>query len=85
MDSLGQLLVGVSTELQEPHEHRRHVHIRLPHGEASANQIDGGAADGAVGGQLGAGGLQQQEGQRLTCKRYKQEGEKHVEKQSKEN
>lgn len=68
VDSLGQLLLGVSAELQQSHEHRRHVHVRLPHSEASANQIDGGAADGAVGRQLGAGGLQQQEGQRLTCK-----------------
>lgn len=68
-DSLGQLLLGVGTELQQSHEHGRHFHVRLPHGEASANQIDGGAADGAVGRQLRAGGLQQQEGQRLTCKR----------------
>lgn len=67
VDSLGQLLLGVGAELQQSHEYRRHVHVGLPHSEASANQIDGGAADGAVGGQLGAGGLQQQEGQCLTC------------------
>lgn len=65
-DSLGQLLLGVGAQLQQSHEHRRHVHVRLPHGEAAADQVDGGAADGAVGGQLGAGRLQQQEGQRLT-------------------
>lgn len=74
VDSLGQLLFGVSAQLQQSHEHCRHVHVRLPHGEASANQIDGGAADGAVGGQLGAGGLQQQEGQRLTCRRQERAG-----------
>lgn len=67
-NSLGQLLLCVGAQLQQTHEHRRHVHIWLPDGEASTNQIDGGAADGAVGGQLGAGGLQQQEGQGLTCK-----------------
>lgn len=69
LDSLGQLLLGVGAELQQPHEHRRHVHVRLPYSKASANQIDGGAADGAVGGQLGAGGLQQQEGQCFTFKK----------------
>lgn len=56
-DSLGQLLLCIGTELQQSHEHRWHVHVRLPDSEASANQIDGGAADGAVGRQLGAGGL----------------------------
>lgn len=69
MDSLGQLLLGIGAELQQSHEHRRHIHVWLPDGEASTDQIDGCAADRAVGGKLGAGGLQQEEGQCLTCKR----------------
>lgn len=64
--SLGQLFLGVGAQLQQAHEHSRHVHIRLPHGETSANQIDGGAADGAVGGEFGARGLEEKERQRLT-------------------
>lgn len=63
--SLGQLLLGVGAQLQQAHQHGRHVHVGLPHGEAAADQVDGGAADGAVGGQLRAGGLQEQERQRL--------------------
>lgn len=67
-DLLGQLLLCISAELQQPHEYCRHVHVRLPHSETSANQIDGGAADGAVRRQLGTGRLQQQESQSFTCK-----------------
>lgn len=57
-DSLGKLLLCIGAELQQPHEDRRHIHVGLPHGKTSADQIDGGAADGAVGGQLGTGRLQ---------------------------
>lgn len=57
-DLLGQLLLGISAEFQQSHKHGRHVHVRLPHGEASADQIDGGATDCAVRWQLWAGGLQ---------------------------
>lgn len=72
MDLLGQLLLCVSTQLEQSHEHGRYVHVRLPHRESSPNQIDGSAPDGAVGRQLEAGRLQQQEGQCFTCKEYNQ-------------
>lgn len=74
-DSLGQLLLCISTELQQSHEYRRHIHVRLPHSETSANQIDGGAADGAVRRQLGTGRLQQQESQRFAYKQTKNTNE----------
>lgn len=64
--SLGQLFLGVCTQLQQAHEHGRHVHVRLPHRKAPANQIDSCAADGAVGGEFGARGLEEEERQRLT-------------------
>lgn len=64
--SLSQLFLGVGAQLQQAHEHGRHVHVRLPHGETSANQINGCAADGAVGGEFGARGLEEEERQRLT-------------------
>lgn len=66
MYSLGQLFLCVCTQLQQAHEHRGHVHVRLPHGEAASNQVDGGAADGAVGGELWAGGLEEEERQSFT-------------------
>lgn len=64
--SPGQLLLSVGTQLQQAHEHRRHVHVGLPHREATANQINRCPTDGAVGGELLTGGLQQQERQSLT-------------------
>lgn len=48
-DSLSQLLLCISTELQQSHEHCRHIHVGLPHSEATTNQIDGSAPNGAVG------------------------------------
>lgn len=36
-DSLGQLLLCIGAQLQKSHEHRWHVHIGLPNGEASTN------------------------------------------------
>lgn len=66
-DLLCQLLLRVSAELQKAHQHGRDVHVGLPDGEAAADEVDGGSADGAVCGQLGAGRLQQQERQRLAC------------------
>lgn len=62
---LCELLLGVGAELQQPHEHGRHVHVGLPDGEAAADEVDGGPADGAVRREPRAGRLQQQEGQRL--------------------
>ncbi len=70
--SLGQLLLGVGAELQQTHENRRHVHIRLPHREAAADQIDGCAPDGAVGWQLGAGRLEEEERQGFTWETERQ-------------
>lgn len=64
---LGQLPLGVGAELQQPHEHGRHVHVGFPDGEAAADEVDGGPADGAVRRQPRAGRLQQQERQRLAC------------------
>lgn len=64
---LGKLFLGVGAELQQAHQHSGDVHVGLPDGEAAADEVDGGPADGAVRGQLGAGRLQQQERQRLAC------------------
>lgn len=65
---LSKLLLGVGAELQKTHEHGGDVHVGLPDGKAAADQVDGGSADGAVRGQLGARRLQQQERQRLACR-----------------
>lgn len=62
---LGQLLFSISTEFEKTHQNSRHVHVRLPHREASSDQVDGCPPDGAVCGQLGAWGLQQEKRQRL--------------------
>lgn len=75
---LGQLLLGVGAELQQPHEHGRHVHVGLPDGEAAADEVDGGPAHRAVRRQLGAGRLQQQERERLAWReRSRSEPRRH--------
>lgn len=65
---LRKLFLRVSAELQKAHQHGRDIHVGLPDGKATADEVDGGSADGAVCGQLGAGRLQQQKRQRLACR-----------------
>lgn len=64
---LCKLFLRISAELQEAHQHGGDVHVGLPDGKATADEVDGGSADGAVRRQLGAGRLQQQKRQRLAC------------------
>lgn len=54
---LGKLLLSISAELQQAHQHRRDIHVGPPDSEATADEVNGSSADGAVRRQLGAGWL----------------------------